>query len=160
MSLQHHHHVCFGMDTPFLMPNSTWTSEINLFKSYNTPWSTVKPWIDQLSSTGVLHPVDGLLPVCSYDKQNLEYSGLFILGSLTPKFHSELEHAVGLDASGVEILIYIIECKLSLQVSLQRELISKLERLSLVNEPGENIPSFNIKGADLCEQIEKYGPAP
>ena len=101
-----------------------------------------------------------MLPVCSYDKQNLEYSGLFILGSLTPKFRSELEHAVGLDASGVEILICIIECKLSLQVSRQRELISKLERRSLVNEPGENIPIFNIKVTDLCEQIEKHGPAP
>ena len=92
--------------------------------------------------------------------KTLEYSGLFILGSLTPKFCSELEHAVGLDASGVEILICIIECKLSLQVSLQHELISKLERLSFVNEPGENIPSFNIKVTDLCEQIEKCGPAP
>ena len=119
MRLQYHHHVRFGMDTPFLMPNSSWSTETNLFSSYNTTWAEAKPWIRQLTITGVQHPTQGTLPVCIYDKQNLEYSCLFILGSLTPKFRSEIEHAVGLDATGVEVLLCIIECKLSLQVSLQ-----------------------------------------
>ena len=92
--------------------------------------------------------------------QNLNYSATFLKASLTSKFRNEIEHANGIDASGPQVLLSIIERKLSLQVSLQRELITKLEKLKITDEPGENIPHFNTKVKDLCEAIEKCGPAP
>ena len=73
---------------------------------------------------------------------------------------SEIEHALVLEVSGPQILPGIIERKLSLQALLQRELITELEKLSIISEPGENIPNFNAKIRDLCEAIEKCGPAP
>ena len=90
----------------------------------------------------------------------MDYSAIFLKASLTPKFKSEIEHALGLEASGPQILLGIIERKLSLQALLQRELITELEKLSITSEPGENIPNFNAKIRDLCEAIEKCGPAP
>ncbi len=107
-----------------------------------------------------MHPIRGQLPPCIYDRQNLDYSAIFLKASLTSKFCAELEHALALDATGPQILISIIERKLSLQASLQRELIADLEKLNLTSEPGENIPNFNAKVKDLCEAIEKCGPAP
>ncbi len=159
MRLQSNAHVKFGLDTVFRIPNSDWTTETFLFNCYHKRWSEVKPWVDSLQS-GIIHPQKGHLPPCTYDRQNLEYSATFLKASLTPKFRTELEIAIGLDATGPQVLISIIERKLSLQASLQRELISNLEKLNLTSEPGENIPNFNAKVKDLCEAIEKCGPAP
>ena len=119
MRLQAHHHIKMGMDTPFLMPNDTWTLETNLFECFNKTLADVKPWIKQLKEIGVKDAHGTVHPVCPYDVQNLEYSALFILGSLTTKFRSEIEHSVGLSATGIEVLLCIIERKYSLQVSLQ-----------------------------------------
>jgi hypothetical protein len=80
MRLQYHVHQKFGMDTPFYMPNPSWTSETNLFQCYNKTWPDVKPWIDSLR-TGINHPDEGPIDACSFDIQNLEYSALFIKAS-------------------------------------------------------------------------------
>ena len=160
MRLQAHHHIKMGMDTPFLMPNEDWTEEVNLFECFNKNLSDVKPWIDQLKRDGITKPDGTTIQVCPYDVQNLEYSALFILGSLTTKFRSEVEHSIGLSATGIEVLLCIIERKYSLQVSLQRELVAKLEQLDIIQEPGENISTFNVKVKNLCQSIEFCGPAP
>ena len=64
MRLQAHHHIKMGMDTPFLMPNDTWTSEINLFECFNKILNDVKPWSKQLNEDGVLPHGEIGLPVC------------------------------------------------------------------------------------------------
>ena len=92
----------------------------------------------------------------SYDQQNLEYSALFLLGSLTTKFRTEIEHSVGLTATGIEVLLCIIERRYSLQVSLQRELVAKLEKLDIIQEPGENISNFNIKVKNRLLEKSEY----
>jgi len=135
MRLQSSAHVKFGLDTVFKVPNTDWTAETNLFQCYSKTWKDVKPWVDSLSN-GINHPVQGQLPPCQYDIQNLDYSSIFIKASLTPKFKSEIEHALGLEASGPQVLLAIIERKLSLQASLQRELITALEQLHITSEPG------------------------
>ena len=140
MRLQSSAHVKFGMDTVFRMPNSTWTEEVFLFQSYSKTWKDIKPWVDSLQS-GITHPVDGALSVCPCDIQNLECSATFLKASLTPKFKIEIEHAVGINASGPRVLLANIERKLSLQASLQRELISKLEKMNITQEPGETSPT-------------------
>ena len=58
MLLQSSAHVRFGLNTPFLMPNNTWTSETDLFACYSKSWSEVAPWIEQLK-TGINHPLRG-----------------------------------------------------------------------------------------------------
>ena len=63
MLLQSSAHVCFGLDTLFLMPNDDWSSETNLFECYSKSWSDISPWVEQLS-TGVRHPSHGVLPPC------------------------------------------------------------------------------------------------
>ncbi len=77
------------------MPDHNWTLEINLFECFNKTLADVKPWLKQLKEDGVEDGHGRVHPVCPYDVQNLEYSALFILGSLTTKFRSEIEHSVG-----------------------------------------------------------------
>jgi hypothetical protein len=55
MKQQSQAHVKFGMDTPFLIPNPTWTSETNIFNNHTVTWDKVKCWVDQLL-TGVRQP--------------------------------------------------------------------------------------------------------
>ncbi len=135
MRLQSNGHIKHGLDTVFRIPNESWTDETYLFDCYNKSWASVKPWVQQLQ-TGIKHPLKGVRKVCSYDRQNLEYSATFLKASLTSRFRSEIEHAVGLDATGPQVLLSIIERKLHLQASLQRELVSNLEKLSITSEPG------------------------
>ena len=60
-----------------------------------------------------------------------------------------------LEASGVQGLLCIIQHKVSVQVSLQRELMTKLSKMSITQEPGENVPNFNAKIKDPCDSIEQ-----
>jgi hypothetical protein len=39
-------------------------------------------------------------------------------------------------------------------------LVAKLEQLDIIQEPGENISTFNVKVRNLCQSIEFCGPAP
>jgi hypothetical protein len=64
-------------------------------------------------------------------------------------------HSVGLDATGLEVFICILRRKLHVIISLQRELIANLEKLDISQVAGENVPTFNIKVQELCNQLSK-----
>ena len=96
----------------------------------------------------------------NFDRQNLTYSATYLINSLTPKFRREVQNSVGLAETGLEVFICILRRKFVVAVSLQRELIEKLQKMYLVKEPGENIPSFKLKILELCESIESSGPPP
>jgi hypothetical protein len=55
MHQQTHQHVKFGLDTPYLIPNDTWTLGINLFQCFNKTYAVVAPWIHQLTETAAHH---------------------------------------------------------------------------------------------------------
>ena len=159
---QHQAHVEFGLDSIFLMPSSDWSKETNIFFDHTLKPETIQSWTQQL-----LHGVQSTKnhvtirhPACPYDKQNLTFSRTFLLASVTSRFRQEIQNSVGLDATGIDVFLCILRRKLHLVISLQRELIAKLEALDITQEPGENIPSFNIKVKELCEAIEQSGPTP
>jgi hypothetical protein len=159
---QYQAHIEFGMDTVFLVPNLTWTSETNIFMDHTITLDKVQPWIDQLKNGVYQTTIDRRIrhAPCPYDKQNLAFSATYLKASLTDKFCQEVLHSVGLDATSIEVFICILRRKLHVVISLQRELILKLEQLDISQVAGENIPTFNIQIQELCESIEQADPPP
>ena len=138
-----------------------------MFSNYTFPKRDNDKWINQLK-TGVRfydaaapenNRVRTLQP-CPYDLQNLKYSAIYILASLTNKFCLEIVNSVGLDATGIEVLLAVTKSKLHVAVSLQRTLIAELEKLDISQIECENVPNSNCKIRDLCESIEQAGLAP
>ena len=161
-------HVELGLDTIFKIPVDNWTRELDIFQNYTISSDYIGRWVRQLQQgisfydATVLDPnqrVRRLTP-CPYDIQNLQYSATYILASLTTKFRIEIVNSVGLEATGIEVLLCVIKRKLHVAVSLQRSLIADLEKLDISQVEGENVPTLNSKIRDLCESIEQAGPSP
>ena len=104
---QHQAHVEFGLDSIFLMPSSDWSKETNIFFDHTLKPETIQLWTQQL-----LHGVHSTKnhvsihrPPCPYDKQNLTFSRIFLLASVTPLFRQEIQNSVGLDATGIDVFL-------------------------------------------------------
>ena len=92
MELQEDALIKLSLDTVFHMPDPTWSVEGYLFDNYELKWENYKDWVQQLKTgvtngNGLLGPMK--LPACSFDHKNLEWSGMFLLGSLTDNFRLE-----------------------------------------------------------------------
>ena len=150
------------MDTIFMMPDATWSTKINIFFDHTLTMDKITPWINELLNS--VNDKRGQVPTkygpCLYDRQNLKFSRIFLLVSVTPKFRREIQNSVGLSATGIEVFICMLHRELHLVVSFQRELIAMLEKLDITQEAGENAPAFNTKVQEICEAIEQSGPIP
>ena len=142
------------------MPNPQWTSETDLFKDFTITLEKVFPWINQLLNGVNQQTPNGILCLGTYpyNLQNLMFSATYLKASLTPKFCQDVLHSAGLDATCIEVFICILRRKLHVVVSLQNELITKIDALDVTQQSSENIPAFNIKVPELCESIEQAGP--
>ena len=142
-----------GLDTLILVPNPSWTEEINIVKNYGVAKLTLlKPWIKQLTTTGVR---DGhvVSPVCTQDLKNLRYLAKLLLDSLKPKFKSDVLQSTGVAADGLTVFCTIIQKCVLLNASLQRELIATLSTMRLTQQEGENVEVFNQKLNNLITRI-------
>ena len=151
-----------GLDTVFRIPDKTWTEESTIFTDHTITWSSAKTWVKQLQE-GVLRPTrlgQIVMPVCMCDVQNLRCSAMCILASLTSTFRREIVQSVGIDASGVQVLIKVIGNKLHLVLSLQRDLIAQLQGVCISNVEGEHIPTLNLQIKEVCETICHIGEPP
>ena len=159
-------HQQLGLDTIFKIPNADWSSEKDLFQNYTLPRYEINQWIGQLKNGCLFYDRAEAdvgnrlktLHTCPYDQKNLQYSATYILASLTNKFRLEIINSVGLEATGIEVLLGVIKRKLHVAVSLQRSLIADLEKLDISQVEGENVHTLNTKIRDLCESIEQAGP--
>ena len=93
-----------GLDTLILVPNPSWTEEINIVKNYGVAKLTLlKPWIRQLTTTGVRDANHVVSPVCTQDLKNLRYLAKLLLDSLKPKFKSDVLQSTGVAADGITV---------------------------------------------------------
>ena len=99
-------------------------------------------------------------PVCPYDLKNLDYSGRFLLASLTKTYKYTILEELGPSPNGLEVFIYIVKTRLIKALSRQRDLITKLSTFKLSDQEGENVRKFNVKLRDCCREIEQTGPPP
>jgi hypothetical protein len=154
------HLVEIGCDHVFFIYDARTNTEINLFEHYpSIPKATVKAWVSSLRETGVLYPDPSTLgsfvhyPVCEYDKMALKYSGNVIKASIGDALWTRVEREVGQSPDG-PVLFH--ECMLTLQhnsASTSRKLVTDLQELKLVDEPGEDVLAFLPKVEDLAKRI-------
>ena len=159
----------FGLDTVFRLPNDDFTDELYACDS----WGKLKPdlllqW-EQRLTTGVIVPHTYLgkvapgkfrLPVCPHDTKNLEYSGIFLLASLTKDHRQKIKKALGPCPSGLKVLAYIVKKRLRKLISRQRTLTESIAKMRLCDEDHEDVDQFNVKLTAICKEICQLGYAP
>jgi hypothetical protein len=150
-----------GMDTVFRVPNHDWTAETFILVEWGkAKASLITPWINEIR-IGITNASTGeVFKPCPYDQQALNWSAHCILNSLSDTLRSDVVASVGINASGPEIFVSVISKKLQLVVSIQHNLIKQLEAMSVAQEEGENVETFNKKLKGLIKKIEGVGPAP
>ena len=150
-----------GLDTVFKIPQPGWTEEINLAVDWGQcRESLVKPWIKSLN-TGVYNEKQQKMFVsCPYDHQNLYYSGLYILASLTTRHCFNMLREPKPKPDGPEVLVHVLKIRMNLFLSKQRILIAELEALCITQQDQENVRVFNEKIRSKCEHIVQTGNTP
>jgi hypothetical protein len=92
-----------------------------------------------------------------YDRKNLTLSAKFILKSLTIDMLRRTESKIGngLDrpANGLEVFSAVIALHSVLNDSTERLYVSQLQKLKLVNEPGQNVMTFTDTVLGLARHI-------
>ena len=140
-----------GMDTVFKVPNLSLMQETDLLKDWTSiAVVDVDEWITMLK-TGV-----GSKPRCPYDKQNLEWSGSYILNSLTKKLHSDVTQTTGQYPYGPEVLREVINIKQQLDSTAIRVIEQELQKLCLDCEPAENVAKFTKKVKAHATKLENF----
>ncbi len=146
-----------GLDTIFRVPSSK--GEIYVLQDWGELTSEgLLNWSDNLVEGFPFG--DGTIVACPYDVQNLQYSGIFLLSSLTPEYKASITEELGPSPNGLEVLAYLIRTRLLHALDRQRKLLYKLTEMKLSKHPGENVKTFNVKLRDHCREIEQTGPTP
>ena len=142
ISMIHKDMMRMGMDTVFKVLDEDGTTEHDILQQ----WSTVshvdiEAWEHRLRNSGV-----GIstLP-CQYDEQNLDWSGQYLLNSISPKLYQDITSIITHNASGPCVLQEIINIKQIMDASGIRTLERQLQTLKLVNQPAENVLEFSKK---------------
>ena len=153
--------ISLGMDTVFRIPDAHWNSEVFIAQDWGqVSRDKIEPWVKQLRN-GLVDPRNNEVhPVCAYDISNLLTSGQYLLGSVTFQYKKELKQCLGETPDGPLVLIHLLQTRLSLVHSKQRESVKVLEGMSLRNEPGENVRQFNLKLSTQIEEIIQLGAPP
>mgnify|MGYP003433799043 FL=1 len=143
-----------GLDSLILVPNATWTTEVNIIKTYGAAkLGAMRPWIRQLTTDGVEDNHGIVARVCAQDLKNLRFLAKLLLDSLKPKFKSDVIQSTGVTADGITVFCTIIQKRVLLNASLQRELIATLSTMRLTQQEGENVEIFNQKLTELITRI-------
>ncbi len=164
LSLIKHEIESRGMDSVFRVPNASHTDEICLLESWDKagdPDFDTDDWQDQLLVSGVLDP--DLLTrqrVCTFDRQNLTWSGKCLLNSISNKLCEDVMASLDPTPTGLEVLIEIITTKEKLDSSGIRHEERKLQELKIQNEPGENVINFNKKVKGIAIKLDNCGRTP
>ena len=147
-----------GLDTVFrvMLPSTgNSTTEIFIVEAWGQATSDlVDPWVSKLK-----YGFNGQ-PPCSYDAQSLSWSADFLRNSLKPEFARDIRLALPSNTTGPQVFVEIVAYFITLQTSLQRELISELAKLHITKEEGENVKTLSHKITDKVTQIEKVASPP
>lgn len=145
-----------GIDTVFRIPNVTWTKETDIIKEWGTSQKVdIDDWEKQLIISGVIQRDGSPVPPCTYDVQNLSWSGKFFLRSISVKLYADVTEEVGVIPSGPKVFRAIINKKQQLNSVNIRQLTNKLLKLNLVHEPAKNVEQFNKKVHSIASKLDK-----
>ena len=147
-----------GQDSIFRIYNPSENKEIYLLKDWGKASSEiVEPLVDMLEA-GTLSE-DEPFP---HDLDNLRWSGKAILNSITQELwlRIEKELPVGKETTGPHALAAVVMHMQQINASSVRQLVKKLEALSLKKECEQNVLVFGDKVLELARRIDGTGMAP
>ena len=93
---------------------------------------------------------------CQYDIQNLDWSGQFILNSITKRLYDDVTQQVGAHASGPRILQEIVSIKQQLDATAIITMQEQLCQMRLDKEPAENVALFTNKIKAIATKLENF----
>ena len=99
--------------------------------------------------------------VCRFDQDNLQWSGQFIMNSISLPLWQIIERETGPDPTGPEAFHAIIQHAQIATASMVQSLVNELKKKSLKQEPGQNVEQFSIKITNLGRRlIDSFIPMP
>ena len=149
-----------GLDTVFRIEDAISGKEVYLLDQWGLAnQDLVETWVESLK-TGVTKKDGTINTPCTFDLENLEWSGKAILKSITLPLWESIERDQGVETTGPEAFTAIINKQQQVNASSVRSLIDKLGKLKLIEEPGQDVNAFGDKVTDLCRRIVGTGSPP
>ena len=154
-----------GMDTVFRIMTKQGTVETYILQDWGeADKEMVKEWVNELkedgvefmSSTGTVSRSN----VCTYDQDNLKWSGKALVNSISLELWNSIEKEVGYGATGPEVFIAILDKMQQVTDAAVRKMVDKLKGMTLKDEPAQNCDTFCNKVYDLAQRIEGSGNPP
>ena len=149
--------ISLGMDTVFrvLTVENSRQNEVFILEEWTRVESIdIEQWEKVLLAEGLTNETGEAIKPCFYDKQNLTWSGKFILASISNQLFTMVISNLGDTApSGPRTFKEIINITQQLDAMGVRELVDKLTRLRIEKEPAENVETFNQKLRPLATTI-------
>ena len=149
-----------GLDTVFRIPNQYGAAGaiVDVAGAENyllEAWGTVK-------TADVALFVDTYVPAHgdSYDRDNLAWSARAISDSIGPALWDSVEKESTGSTSGPEMFQLVLGHVQATSAQAVRDLVAALEKLSLSEEPGEDVTLFSNKVSDICRKIDGSGLPP
>ena len=133
-----------GMDTVFRVLSSRGTQETYLLKDWAaTQTVDIPTWLSYLDTCD-----------CEYDETNLEWSGTFLMHSISDKLAEDVENVIGNYAPGPMVLQEIIKNKQQVDAMGRRKLEADLQGLKLSDQPCENVLEFSKKVRTIALKLD------
>ena len=92
-----------------------------------------------------------------YAMQNLDWSGSYLLNSISNNLTKKVLQKVSVDDTGPEILVAIVSSFGTFTFDSMEKLKENLKKVSLLSYPGENVVNMNQDLLTICERLSAAG---
>ncbi len=117
--------------------------------------SLMTDWMTALRQDGVPDGKGGRLPVCPYDKTNLDWSYDAIMNSCSTALQRELQNLLTpQDKYGPMVLFHVLSLVYRNTESKVEKILKELGALNLRDFPGQNVTQYKQKADTLLNELE------
>ena len=117
--------------------------------------SLMKEWLQALRHDGVPDDKGATLPLCPYDKTNLEWSYDAIMNSCSPALQRQLKNQLTpQDQYGPMVLFHVLSLVYRHAESKVEKILKQLEALNLRDFPGQNVTQYKQRADTLLNELE------
>jgi hypothetical protein len=100
-----------------------------------------------------------ILPTCTFDGDNLAWSGTAILASISIDLWEAIEKDLGYDVTGPKVFDVVVRKQQQVNASLVRALVVSLSKMMLSIEPAQDVEVFGNQITKVARPIEGTGSA-
>ena len=144
-----------GMEPVFDIIKSDGTKISMLAQPAMLTASMLTDWLQALRQDGVPDGKGGKLPLCPYDKTNLEWSYDAIMNSCSPALQRELKNQLTpQDQYGPMVLYQVLSLVYRHTESKVEKILKELDALSIRDFPGQNVTQYKQRADTLLNELE------